>query len=199
MTESSPSHENPNGLVVGLDEVGMGPLAGPIVVVAAAFRGAMPESLKGLTDSKKLSKAKRERLAPLVVEACEAFGVGWATAHEIDVGGKGVCWQFASKTALEAIPGDYLLLVDGVVEVKRHRGPQQTVVKGDQLHWQISAASVLAKIIRDAEMAYLGESYPEYGWAKNSGYGTESHRAVILEKGYTPHHRRTFLRKLLGH
>jgi len=184
--------------IAGLDEVGMGALAGPIVVAVAVFDTKdAPPDLAGLCDSKKASKSKRMRLAPIVARRALFFGVGWATADEIDEVGKGVAWERAAMMALDGAPPVDMLLVDGMIAVQGYAGPQRTVVKGDQKHWQISAASFLAKVIRDREMADLdSEGYCNmYDWAKNSGYGTEHHFNVIDFKGTSPHHRKSFLKK----
>jgi ribonuclease HII len=185
-------------VIAGLDEVGMGALAGSIVIAVAVFDDdEVPEELEQICDSKKASKTKRARLAPVVARKALFFGIGWATAEEIDRYGKGVCWERAALMALEGAPELDELLVDGIVPVDGYRGKQTTVIKGDQKHWQISSASFLAKVFRDREMAELDlEGYAGmYDWGSNSGYGTKAHFAMIDFKGISPHHRKTFLRK----
>jgi len=183
-------------MIAGLDEVGMGSLAGPLVIVVTAFKSGteMPE---GVMDSKKLTKKKMRSLVEPITSIATFVGVGWASNELIDEIGIADSWQTASSIALENIPELDLLLIDGVREVKSYEGNQVTVKKGDDKHWQISAASIIAKVIRDQEMRYLHDFYPSYGWITNSGYGTKVHKEGLLERGPCPLHRRTFLKKIL--
>jgi ribonuclease HII len=183
-------------LIAGLDEVGAGALAGPLVVVATAFRGEMPSSLRGLTDSKAMTKVKRKEMVPAILDCAALVGLGWATPKQIDLYGMARAWQIAASMALEGLEAD-VLLVDGVRAVEGYKGRQQTVVKGDLKHWQISAASVVAKVSRDYEMAYLAEFYEGYKWEVNSGYGSPAHRSAISDVGACPLHRQSFLKKIL--
>ena len=184
-------------LVVGLDEVGMGALAGPLVVVAAGFFGSRPIELENVTDSKKMTKLKREMYAPRIVELADYVGFGLADAGEIDELGMSACWNKACMMALEMITYPvYELIIDGNREVALHRGPQRTVVKGDQKIWQISCASVVAKVLRDQDMDYYDEAYPRYNFSSNSGYGSAYHMEMIREHGPTVLHRQLFLRKM---
>jgi ribonuclease HII len=185
--------------IIGLDEVGLGALAGPLVVVATAFEGWWcPQQLNAVNDSKKLTPKKREGLAPLIVEAASFLGIGWSDAEDIDRRGVTRAWQDACVMALQGAPDDdnCELLVDGDKQTWGYYGKQQSVVKGDSKHWQIGAASIVAKVLRDAEMAHLGDFYPEYLWAKNKGYGTKDHNEAIKAVGACPFHRELYLRKL---
>ena len=182
-------------LVAGLDEVGAGAFAGPLVIVAAAFSGERPDTLEGLTDSKRMTKVKREKLFPHILEAAEFLQVGYAAPWEIDERGMVWAWQAAAAMAVAGLE-DALLLVDGVRHVNAYDGRQDLVVKGDLKYWQISAASVVAKVSRDREMTYLGETYPAYCWGSNSGYGSKKHREIILRDGPCQMHRLSFLKKL---
>ena len=192
--EESPRSSYP--LIAGLDEVGYGALAGPMVVVVTAFHGPQPTELLPITDSKKLSKKRRELLAPVILKYATFFGYGWADNELIDDKGVSHSWNHACMQALEG--GEFnTLLVDGNRRVKNYCGEQMTAVKGDLHHWQISAASIVAKVMRDQEMAYLHEFYPSYGWDSNSGYGgAQAHVDALKSLGATPFHRELYLRKL---
>lgn len=183
-------------LIAGMDEVGMGCLAGPLVVAVTAFEGDRPGELEGVRDSKKMSAKQREFFAPKVVKHATFIGVGWASAAQIDELGLAGAWQEAATMALEGIPAGVKLYIDGERLVGSRKGHQEIIVKGDDKVWQISAASVLAKVIRDHEMEYLGSYYNGYDWPENAGYGTEKHKAAILSLGTTPFHRKYFLRKM---
>jgi ribonuclease HII len=179
----------------GLDEVGRGCLAGPLTVAVVAFTADHPK-IPGVRDSKKLSKAKREELAPIIYKEAAFVGIGWASAQHIDEHGINAAWQSAAMEALEGCP-EMNLIVDGVDLVEEYQGVQEAVVKADDIYWQVSAASVVAKVMRDMEMEYMASYYPAYGWNSNVGYGTKGHRKQILLAGPSPFHRRSFLKKLL--
>lgn len=185
------------GLIAGLDEVGMGCLAGPIVVCTAAFPAGTPR-MAGVKDSKQMTKAARIRLMPQIVEAATFVGLGYATVDMINRVGLGRAWQRAAAMSLEGMPVAGLLVVDGDRFVDGYRGQQLVQPKADITHWEVSAASVVAKVIRDCHMKDLARYYPAYRWDKNSGYGTQDHRDGLLAKGKTPHHRTKFIRKILG-
>lgn len=180
----------------GLDEVGRGSLAGPLCVVVIAFpKGRL--SIEGVRDSKKLSKKKREELAPIILKECSFFGQGWASPSFIDEHGISTAWTCACLDALKGAPENMLLIVDGIDYVRGYKGDQKPVIKADDKHWQVSAASIVAKVIRDRYMTEISEEHLDYLWFKNSGYGTKEHREKILELGPTPYHRMSFLKKLL--
>lgn len=182
-------------LIGGLDEVGRGCLAGPMVVAVTAFVDPVPP-VGGLADSKKLTAEKREELSYRILPSCDWFGLGWVEPWEIDDLGMNAAWQLACSRALEGAPPMYLL-VDGDTAVGSWAlENQDVVVKGDQKEWQISAASIIAKFLRDQEMDYLSDFWPQYLWFKNKGYGTPEHRQGIKEHGPCREHRALFLRKL---
>lgn len=183
-------------LVAGLDEVGVGPWAGPMLVVVAAFSDE-DSPHEDVDDSKKVSKKKRLDLAPQIVEAADYLGCGWVSAGEIDNWGMGMAWQLAASRALEDAPKFKELLIDGVRPVHGYTGAQATHTKGESKFWQIAAASIVAKVLRDHEMEYLAESYPAYGFEKHAGYGTQAHQKQLLLAGPCPEHRRLFLRKFI--
>ena len=184
-----------HNLVAGLDEVGVGALAGPSCCSVVVFpKGATP--IKGVTDSKKLSAKKREELAPRIVEEAVFVGVGWASANVIDEWGLAEAWRRMVLDALEGMPRVEDLWIDGERDIKGYEGRQTTVVRGDSLMWIIGAASIVAKVARDRTMRELAESYGGYDWARNMGYGSKAHIAQILKVGPSFQHRKTFLKKL---
>jgi len=183
-------------LSAGLDEVGCGPWAGPLLVVVAAFPSNKAR-IPGVTDSKRLSRAKREELAPKIVAEASFIGCGWVTAAEIDKYRLGQAWQMAASRALAGAPEFAHLLIDGQRKVQSYSGDQNTFVKGELKHWQIAAASVVAKVLRDHEMDHLAEFYP-YGFDKHSGYGTDEHKTQLYRLGPCREHRMTFLRKFIA-
>lgn len=180
--------------VCGIDEAGRGPLAGPVCAAAVILP---PDcDIPGLNDSKKLSEKKREALFPVIQEKALAFGVGWATAEEIDRVNILQATFLAMARAVEALPApaDYAL-VDGN-RMPPLPLPGETIVKGDATSASIAAASILAKVSRDRLLRRLDEEHPEYGFAKHKGYGTKAHYEAIRKYGLLPEHRRSFLKNL---
>ncbi|MBI2379987.1 MAG: ribonuclease HII [Gammaproteobacteria bacterium] len=177
-------------LVAGIDEVGRGPLAGPVMAAAVILDPAKP--ITGLTDSKKLSEKQRERLFPLIQERALAWAVGRAEVEEIDAINILQASLLAMQRAVAGLPiAPVHALVDG------NRCPAlpctaQAIVKGDLTEPAISAASILAKVVRDREMAELDTVYPGYGLAKHAGYPTASHLEALARLGVSPIHRRSF-------
>lgn len=192
------SLEHENGLkaggalrVAGIDEAGRGPLAGSVVAAAVV----LPEgfSLPGLDDSKKLTHRKRVRLKQILEEypgVC--FGIGRADAREIDRLNILRATHEAMRRACAALPfvPDHVL-IDGL-PVKPFPVPQTALVGGDGLSLSIAAASIFAKVTRDAEMEELDHEYPQYGFAAHKGYGTALHLKRLEEYGPCPHHRESF-------
>jgi len=176
--------------IAGIDEVGRGPLAGPVVAAAVI----LPETvnLPGLTDSKKLSAKTRERLAPQIRAAASGFGLGVATAEEIDELNILQATLLAMKRAIARLraPADYLL-VDGITPVPLPI-PQKTLKQGDSRSLSIAAASVLAKVVRDRMMDGYDRLYPGYGFAGHKGYGSRAHCLAIERLGPCPIHRKSF-------
>ena len=180
--------------VCGIDEAGRGPLAGPVCAAAVILP---PDcDIPGLNDSKKLSEKKREALFPVIQEKALAFGIGWATAEEIDRVNILQATFLAMARAVEALPApaDYAL-VDGN-RMPPLPIPGETIVKGDATSASIAAASILAKVSRDRLLRRLDEEHPEYGFAKHKGYGTKAHYEAIRKYGLLPEHRRNFLKNL---
>ena len=183
-------------LVAGLDEVGLGSLAGPLTIAVVAFPLDMAP-VEGVNDSKKLTKGKREELAPIIVEVATFVGLGWADNEMIDREGVAFAWHHAAQLALRGMPDVTELMVDGQRRVDYYSGNQNTYVKGDARFWQIGAASIVAKVARDLTMRELAKSWSAYGWERNAGYGSKAHYAGITTSGLSPFHRRTFLKRLL--
>ena len=181
------------GQVVGLDEVGRGPLAGPVVAAAALFPNlVVPEDLVGaLDDSKKLSEKQRLALYPRIMTAAQT-GIGAASVTEIDQLNILQASLLAMRRALAALPvnADYAL-VDGNRDPNLDI-PTKLVVKGDGKSISIAAASIVAKVVRDRGMEKLARRYPYFGWERNAGYGTQQHRDALAVRGVTAHHRRSF-------
>jgi ribonuclease HII len=177
-------------LVAGVDEAGRGPLAGPVVAAAVILDPDRP--IAGLADSKALSEARREKLAPLIRSESLAWAIGMASVEEIDRINILQASLLAMQRAIERLsPRPALALVDGN-QAPRLFCPVQTVVRGDASVPAISAASILAKVGRDALMLELDERYPEYGFAAHKGYPTAAHLRALERVGVSPVHRRSF-------
>jgi ribonuclease HII len=179
--------------VAGVDEVGRGPLAGPVVAAAAVVGDAERAWLQAhVRDSKVMNAAQRQRALEVIVRSCR-FAIGEASVEEIDAINIRNASLLAMERALSGLPGGYdAALVDGNVAIPKLNFPQKTVVKGDAIELAIACASVVAKEHRDALMARLALEFPAYGWAGNAGYGTASHLTALQQFGVTPHHRRSF-------
>ena len=183
-------------IVCGVDEAGRGPLAGP--VCAAAVILPPDAEIPGLNDSKKLSDKKRRELYPVIKETAMAYGIAFADHSEIDEINILQATYLAMERALAQLQvKPDIALIDGN-RAKDFGIPVQTVVKGDSLSSSIAAASVLAKVTRDDLMLEMAEEYPGYGFEIHKGYGTKAHYAALAEKGPSPIHRMTFLKKLYG-
>lgn len=191
-------------VVVGIDEVGRGALAGPVAIGACAIEvvdGRIRELPAGVRDSKKLSAARREALVDPIVDAAHATAVGWASAAEIDEVGIMEALTRASLRALESLDVEAdAILLDGNVDVlsaqlasaERPAPLVELRVAADRDCASVSAASIVAKVARDAVMVELDAAAPDYGWASNKGYGAAVHREAIDRIGTHEHHRRTW-------
>ena len=176
--------------IAGVDEVGRGPLAGPVVTAAVILDPDHP--IEGLNDSKKLSEKKREQLEPLIKQHALAWSLGRAEPEEIDEINILQATLLAMKRAVEglAIQPEHAL-VDGN-KAPNLSCPVTTVIKGDEKEPAIAAASILAKVARDREMVELDTQFPGYGLAKHKGYPTKQHMTALQDLGVTPIHRRSF-------
>lgn len=176
--------------VAGVDEVGRGPLAGPVLAAAVI----MPKGvgIRGVDDSKKLTAEKREALFVEIRDKALAIGVGAASSREIDRINILRASHLAMERALRKLPTQpQHVFIDGL-PIPYFCYPHDAVVDGDAKVHCIACASIVAKVIRDRLMKMLAVRYPAYNWGNNAGYSTEDHRAAIVEVGLTPHHRRSF-------
>lgn len=187
--------------VAGVDEVGRGPLAGPVVAAAVILTAKRkPRRMALLDDSKKLDRPTREMLYDVIMDSA-IVGLGQASVAEIDRLNIFHASHLAMRRAMDALPGaPHHVLIDGNLCPKDLPWPSTPVVGGDGKCLSIAAASVVAKVTRDRAMTALGEEYPVYGWDRNAGYGTPVHRKAIRDHGLTDHHRRsfTFVARQLG-
>jgi len=181
-------------LIVGVDEVGRGCWAGPLVAGAVI----LGSPLKGLRDSKKLSRAQRESLTVDIEREALAIGIGWVDAAMIDAIGLTAAVKLAMERAVASITLAYdEIIVDGsynfLAHLERQTGPKiTTLVKADDLIPAVSAASIVAKVARDAYMCKAALHYPGYGFERHVGYGTALHIAQLKLQGVTPEHRQSY-------
>lgn len=184
--------------IAGVDEVGRGPLAGPVVAAAVV----LPEDfdILGIDDSKKLSEKRREELFDVILEKAVAWGIGMADHSTIDEINILQATKLAMKDAIADLSGklegiDYVIF--DAVKINDLKLPQEAVIKGDSKILAVAAASIVAKVTRDRMMVAYAEEYPGYGFEKNKGYGTKQHYEGIARQGICPIHRKTFLKKVL--
>lgn len=180
-------------MILGIDEVGRGPWAGPLVVGAVVLGGA---EIAGLTDSKKLSKKRREELDIIIRAQASGVGLGWVDAEEIDEIGLSEALKLATKRAVAEIKTPYHeIIIDGTINFLKetNKGAYVTTLKkADLLIPSVSAASIIAKVARDNYMTRQDDQYPGYGFKSHVGYGTAAHIAAIKKLGVTPLHRLSF-------
>lgn len=185
-----------SGIVAGIDEVGRGPLAGPVVAAAAIFdRARAPKSLlKLIDDSKKLSEARREAAyEAMIASGCVGYAIGEASVAEIDRINILQATFLAMRRALAALAErPDKVLVDGNRMPPDLGCAGECIVGGDAVSYSIAAASILAKVTRDRQMARLATEFPGYGWESNRGYGSAVHLRALEQLGPTPHHRMSF-------
>ena len=187
--------------IVGVDEVGRGPLAGPVVCAAVVMPLEEAELIVGVDDSKKLSAKKREILAEEIKEKAIAYTMVEVSEKTIDEINILEATKLGMKQAIESLrlPAEYnaqpeIVLTDGNMTLDVAL-PQHSVIHGDALSYSIGAASIIAKVYRDSMMDEYAKEYPHYGFEKNKGYGTAAHIQGIKEYGLCPIHRRTFTKK----
>ena len=180
-------------MILGIDEVGRGPWAGPLVVGAVVLNDAV---IEGLTDSKKLSKKQREILSQQIIDSTADIGLGWVYPDELDAIGLSSSLVEATKRAVSQITSAYHeIIIDGTINFLKDTTKGQyvtTLKKADLLISSVSAASIVAKVARDRYMTEQDLLYPGYGFAAHVGYGTAAHRAAIEKNGVTPLHRLSF-------
>lgn len=178
-------------LFCGVDEAGRGPWAGPVTAGAVVLDPA--RRIDGLTDSKKLSERQRERLATEIRVSARAWGLGWASAAEIDALNIRQATHLAMRRAVASLGlVPEFILVDGNDLPDGLPAPARAIVRGDLTEPAISAASILAKTARDRVMASLCAAHPGYGFAAHKGYGTPAHAEALARLGPCPEHRRSF-------
>jgi ribonuclease HII len=179
-------------LVGGIDEVGRGPLAGPVVAACVVTDG--PLMLPGLNDSKQVPRERRAQLAAEIRRVCTAWAIGEASVAEIDQ--LNIYWAsvLAMERALAALPRSPEYLLTDAVRIKSYAGPQLPVIKGDAKCATVAAASIIAKVHRDALLVELDARFPHYGFADHKGYATQRHIDALAEYGPCEHHRRGFWR-----
>jgi ribonuclease HII len=178
-------------VIAGVDEAGRGPLAGPVVAAAVVFGNDV--FIEGVNDSKKISEKKRDELFEKIISSSISYGIGIVDNEEIDRINILQASLKAMKIAVGklSLPPD-LILIDGnksfISDIRT-----KTVVKGDSKSFAIAAASIIAKVTRDAMMVKAAEEFPNYNWQKNKGYPTKKHIEAVLKHGACPLHRKTFL------
>ena len=174
--------------IAGIDEVGRGCWAGPLVAGAVLLRAP----LAGLADSKQLSRRRREAL-DVLIRAQAAYGLGWVAASEIDALGMTASVRLAFSRALAALGDAYQeLVIDGNINYFPDNARARAVVRADASVPAVSAASIIAKVARDRYMAEMSQQYPAYGFAQHVGYGTKQHLQALTTHGICPLHRRSF-------
>lgn len=183
------------GAVCGIDEVGRGPLAGP--VVAGAVILPTDCEILYLNDSKKLSEKKRELLYDEIMEKAVATGIGVISPARIDEINILQATYEAMRMAISNLKGQPSVLLNDAVTIPLVEIPQVPIIKGDAKSVSIAAASIIAKVTRDHMMVEYEEIYPGYSFASNKGYGSAQHIAALKELGPTPIHRRTFIKNIL--
>lgn len=186
-------------IVLGVDEAGRGPLAGPVVASAIIIKNDFDE-ISEINDSKKLSEKKREKLYEAIISNC-IVGVGIASEMEIDEINILNATFLAMRRAIDKvkeIANFDIVLVDGNHKIREFSGEQECVIKGDSKSLAIAAASIVAKVTRDKMMCEIAKEFPEYNFEKHKGYGTKAHRKVLIEIGPCKYHRKSFLKKILN-
>ncbi len=197
--------------IIGIDEVGRGPLAGPVavgaVLIYAEHYKKVAKLFPVIKDSKKLSAKKREEWLVKIRDAEKAgflvTSVAFVTSSSIDKNGLAPSIRTALAKALTVVvptkgrPLWARVLLDGGLRAPAGYENQETIIKGDEKELVIALASIVAKVTRDARMVKLGKKFPEYGFEKHKGYGTRGHYSAIKKHGITPHHRKSFLKRVV--
>ena len=194
--------------LIGIDEVGRGPLAGPLAVgaVGVPWEGVSPKNFRkifrGVRDSKKLTAEMREAWLQVMKSEREGhrldYVVTFVGAETIDTRGLTFCINKAIASCLKKLaknPKECLVLLDGGIRAPAEYLHQKTIIKGDEKEPVIALASIAAKVARDNRMKFLSKKYSEFGFAKHKGYGTYAHRQAIAKFGISPIHRKSFLKK----
>ena len=187
------------GDIIGIDEAGRGPLAGPVVAAAVKIKTIVPE-FEMINDSKKLTEKKREALFDVIMENCYV-GVGVVDAPKVDeiniLNATFLAMRRAIKEAKAEGAQWKLVLVDGNHKIREYSDEQLPIIKGDGKSLAIAAASIIAKVTRDRMMVEQGKEFPIYLFEKHKGYGTKAHREEIIANGPCKYHRMSFLGNIL--
>ena len=185
--------------VIGIDEVGRGPLAGPVISCACIFYDTLinPKNLFFIDDSKKLTLKKRQLAIKKIIELKKNkkinFKLGMASVEEIDQYNILEATKISMRRAVKKLQlSPTQLIIDGNIDLELNDFPSKGITKGDQKSFSIAAASIIAKIHRDRYMKFLSFQFPDYDWISNAGYGTKKHIEQIYKKGITIHHRKSF-------
>lgn len=185
-------------LIAGVDEVGRGPIAGPVVAAAVILRHSFPAELPiRLDDSKKLSENQRNQAYKWIISHAIAYGVGFVEASEIDRINIRQAAMLAMRKAVANMPvPPQHLLIDGLA-IEKPPFPQTAIIRGDQHSLSVAAASIVAKVVRDQVMIDYHQKFSVYNFSQNKGYPTAAHLDAIIEHGWSPIHRRSFRPKRL--
>jgi len=185
--------------VIGIDEVGRGPLAGPVISCACIFYDTLinPKNLFFINDSKKLTLKKRQLAIKKIIELKKNkkinFKLGMASVEEIDQYNILEATKISMRRAVKKLTlTPTQLIIDGNIDLELNDFPSKGILKGDEKSFSIAAASIIAKINRDRYMQFLSFQFPDYDWSSNVGYGTKKHIKQIYKKGITIHHRKSF-------
>ncbi len=183
--------------IAGVDEVGRGPFAGPVVCAAVILPLDAENLIEGVDDSKKVKEERREQLAALIRERAVAYKICEESPETIDEINILEATKRCMKRAVEGLSVQPdIVFVDGNFRIDIEL-PQQNIVRGDALSYSVGAASILAKVYRDSLMREYDKQYPQYGFARHKGYGTAVHIRALKEFGPCPIHRKTFIKKIL--
>ncbi len=182
--------------MIGVDEAGRGPLAGPVVVAAVALPEVPSAMLRGVRDSKLMTPMSRERLFGVICSQALAVSVAWAHPLVIDrrniLRATLLAMRRAARRAARKTPGPVLVLIDGPYRAPRLGLAQRAVIDGDKKSLSVAAASIVAKVVRDRWMARLERRYPGYGFSSHKGYGTKAHGEALTRLGPCRAHRRSY-------
>ena len=183
--------------IAGVDEVGRGPLAGPVVVASVIMPLGDEDIIQGVNDSKKVSEKKREELYGKIIQKAIAYKIEWADEKVIDEINILQATKGCMQRAIDGldVPPD-VVLIDAVELNCKY--PIEAIIKGDAKSYSIACASIIAKVTRDRFMVEMSEKYPEYDFASNKGYGSSKHIQAIKSVGACPIHRRTFIKTFVG-
>ncbi|MEX2144123.1 MAG: ribonuclease HII [Anaerolineales bacterium] len=186
--------------LAGIDEVGRGALAGPVYAGAVVLpsRTSILAELYGVRDSKQMTPEERAEWAPVIMEKALEYAVGWASCKEIDRYGIAPATKLAARRALKGLPAQAQHLLLDYIKLEKVQLPQTPILGGDARCLSIAAASVIAKVARDAELRALDRRFPRYGFGSHKGYATEEHLAAIKKHGPCLHHRFSFAPMRVG-